>query len=73
MAQVVDVLRAARAAFGEYAERYLEIPETFYKDGVMPASAVDAVARYLIENKMISKVELDIVLDRAGIKGVAVY
>ena len=73
MARVVDVLGAARAAFGKFAEQYLEIPDNFYRAGVMPAQAVDAAARYLIENKVFSRAELDLELDRAGIKGVAVY
>ena len=73
MARVVDVLGAARAAFGKFAEQYLEIPDAFYKDGVMPAAAVDAVARYLIENKVLSRVELDLALERMQMVGVAVY
>lgn len=73
MAKVVDVLRAARVAFGRFAEEYLEIPETFYKDGVMTAGAVDAVARYLIENKVLSRVEMDLALERMQIRGVTVY
>lgn len=73
MARVVDVLRAARAAFGGFAAQYLEIPESFYRDGVMPAWAVDEAARYLIENKVFSRVEMDLALERLQIKGVAVY
>ena len=73
MARVVDVLGAARAAFGKFAEQYLEIPENFYRAGVMPAQAVDAVTRYLIENNVLSRVELDIALERMQIRGVAVY
>ena len=73
MAQVVDVMRVARAAFGKFAEQYLEIPDAFYEDGVMPAQAVDAVARYLIENKVLSRVELDLALERMQMVGVAVY
>ena len=73
MARVVDVLGAARAAFGKFAEQYLEIPDNFYRDGVMPAVAVDAVARYLIENKVLSRVELDLALERMQIVGVAAY
>lgn len=73
MAQVVDVLGAARAAFGKFAEQYLEIPDNFYRAGVMPTQAVDAVARYLIENKVFSRVELDLALERMQIVGVTVY
>lgn len=73
MARVVDVLGAARTAFGKFAEQYLEIPDAFYEDGVMPAAAVDAVARYLIENKVLSRVELDLALERMQMVGVAVY
>ena len=73
MAQVVDVLRGARAAFGELAVQYLEIPENFYRDGVMTARAVDEAARYLIENKVLSRVEMDLALERMQIRGVAVY
>lgn len=73
MAAVVDVLGTARAAFGKFAEQYLEIPDAFYEDGVMTAVAVDAVARYLIENKVLSRVELDLALERMQIRGVTVY
>ena len=73
MARVVDVLGAARAAFGRFAEQYLEIPDAFYRDGVMTAKAVDAVARYLIENKVLSRVELDLALERMQIVGVTAY
>ena len=73
MAVVVDVMREARVAFAAFARRYLEIPDEFYRDGVMPAKAVDVAAKYLIECGALSKVELDLALERLGISGVAVY
>lgn len=73
MAQVVDVMREARAAFGKFAEQYLEIPDNFYRAGVMPAQAADAVARYLVESGVLSRVEIDLALERMKIVGVVVY
>ena len=73
MARVVDVLRGARAVFGKFAEQHLKISEGYYEDGVMTVQAVDACARYLIENKVLSRVEMDLELERMQIRGVAVY
>lgn len=72
MAQVVDVLRGARAAFGEFAVQHLKVSEGYYEDGVLTVEAVDACARYLIENKVLSREELDLALERMQIRGVAV-
>ena len=73
MAVVVDVMREARVAFDAFARGYLEIPDEFYRDGVMPAEAVDVAAKYLIEHGALSRDELDLALERLGISGVAVY
>ena len=70
MAVVVDVLREARERFTLWVSEYVSIPPQYLVSGVVRGNRVDEIVRFLVDNKVFTKAEIELIAARRGFSGV---
>ena len=73
MAAIVDVLREARGRFTAWAVESVSIPPQYLVSGTVRGECVDEIVRFLIENKIFTKPEIEIIAKRRGFLGVVAF
>ncbi len=73
VAVIVDVMREARGRFTAWAEGYVGIPPQYLKDGVVRGDRADEIIRFFVENKILTKREIEIIAKRRGFLGVVAF
>lgn len=73
VAVIVDVMREARGRFTAWAEEYVDIPPQYLKDGVVRGDRADEIIRFLVENKVFTKPDIEIIAKRRGFLGVVAF